>query len=259
MFPVIGGPCRTIAPLIARYNDPDLEECERVLLSTHLLQCPHCLGQLQEYRALDQRLRRMPSITLSPQARELVLDRVTSPNPGLLALGFATFGRQAWLGAATALSLTALVLVFSFNTFRTAQGANGALSQEMVGNTTTVQPLTTTILHSESTQVVNRVSETVSGTMVIGGLRAGASLAVAAPLPVLATVREVRARDGYLIVLPDGAAQAERLVITRTTVIVWSDGKAATLADIDAGAVIQVLYDQPIGDVPAARRVILSR
>ena len=32
--------CQIVAPLLARYNDPDLTEGERVTLSTHLLQCP---------------------------------------------------------------------------------------------------------------------------------------------------------------------------------------------------------------------------
>lgn len=40
MASITSGNCRTVAPLIARYNDPDLNEVERVLLSTHLLQCP---------------------------------------------------------------------------------------------------------------------------------------------------------------------------------------------------------------------------
>jgi len=72
---VARGNCRTVAPLIARYNDPDLNEVERVSLSTHLLQCPCCLTRLQEYRALDQQVRRVPKITLAPQAREAVLER----------------------------------------------------------------------------------------------------------------------------------------------------------------------------------------
>jgi len=36
------GECRAVARLLARYDDPDLGEAERILLGTHLPRCPQC-------------------------------------------------------------------------------------------------------------------------------------------------------------------------------------------------------------------------
>ena len=259
MIPVAGGSCRTVAPLIARYSDPDLGETERVLLSTHLLQCPCCLAQLQEYRALDQRLRHMSGITLSPQVRESVLERVAAPSPNFATLSFPSFGRQAWISAATAFSLTAFVIVFSLSTFRASHGGDGALPPSQATNDTVARPLTTTILAANPTQVANSVGGSISGTMVISGLRTGASFSVIGPVPLLATVREVNARDGGIVVLFDDGRQEEQLVVTRDTVILWSDGQRGSFADIAAGAIIQVQRDQPATGGAVAQQIILSR
>jgi hypothetical protein len=259
MIPVAGGSCRTVAPLIARYNDPDLGEAERVLLSTHLLQCPCCLAQLQAYRALDQRLRHMSGITLSPQVRESVLERVAAPSPNFAMLGFPSYGRQIWISAATAFSLTALVIVFSLSTFRSPQQTDGAIVTSQSTNDTVARPLTTTILAANPTQVASGVGGSLPGTMVVSGLRVGASFSVLAPVPLLATVREVNARDGGIVVLLDGGQQEERFVVTRDTIILWSDGQRGSLADIAAGAVIQVQRDQPTAGGTVAQQIILSR
>lgn len=259
MFPVACGNCRSVAPLIARYNDPDLSEAERVLLSTHLFRCPHCLGQLQEYRALDHQVRRMPGITLAPQVREVLFDHLAAPMPGFGIPGFAVFGRQAWIGAATAFSLTALVIVFSIGTFRATQQADGALTGSEATGHTLVRPLTTTILGANPTQVASTVGESLSGTMVIGGLRSGATLSAVTPLLLRATVREVNARDGRLVVLIDGSRVAESLIIDRATTVVWADGRPASLADIAAGATIQVQREQPTAGGAVARQIILTR
>ena len=250
---VASGSCRTVAPLIARYNDPDLNEVERVLLSTHLLQCPCCLGRLQEYRALDLQLRRVPKITLAPQAREAVLERIAAPNPsfGLLAIGLVW--RQAWFGAVTAISLTTLVLALGLATFRAAQAGGGAISTAGTANETLVRPLTATMLSSNPTQVVSSIGESLTSTMVTNSVRVDQLSAVRA------TVREVHVRDGRLVVLVDGARNEERLIINRDTVVLLADGRLGTLADVAVGATIQLQRDQPFVGGVVARQIVIGR
>jgi hypothetical protein len=257
MAPLARGNCRTVAPLIARYNDPDLGEVERVLLSTHLLRCERCLARLQEYRALDQRLRRMPAVVLSARAREAVLERIAAPAPGvggLLALGPAW--RQSWAGAATAISLAALVLALSLTTFRAAQVGNGTTTPVGTANDVFVRPLTATILSANPTEVVSSVGQSLGGTTAIDGTRSGHS---AAALATVATVREIHPREGRIVVLVEGARSEERLIIARDVVVLWDDGRQGTLADIAAGATIQLRRDPTSSGGLVVRQIILSR
>lgn len=253
MASITSGNCRTVAPLIARYNDPDLHEVERVLLSTHLLRCPCCLARLQEYRALDQRVRRVPKITLAPQSREAVLERIAAPGPnfGLPAIGLVW--RQTWFGAATAISLTTLVFALGLATFRAAQDGGGTLSPSGTANETLVRPLTTTILSSNPTQVVSSIGESLTTTMVVSNAR------IEQPTAVRATVREVHARDGRLVVLVDGARNEERLIVTRDTVVLLADGRLGTLADVAVGATIQLRRDQRVVGGLVARQIVVVR
>jgi hypothetical protein len=253
MVPVAGGKCRAVAPLIARYNDPDLGEAERVLLSTHLLQCEHCLARLQEYRALDQQLRRMSGVTLSSRMREVVLERAAAPSPGVGLPGFMAVGRQAWIGAATAISLTAIVFAFGLASFGDAQQGDGVSPSSSAANEVFARPLTTTILGANPTQVVSTVGESLGGTAVAHRLRSGL------PATVLATVREIHAREGQLVVMVEGARDEERLTITGDTLVIWSDGRQGSLADVAAGVTIQVQRDQDANGGLVARQIILSR
>jgi hypothetical protein len=253
MAPVACGNCRAVAPLIARYNDPNLGEAERVLLSTHLLQCGSCLARLQEYRALDQQVRRMSGVTLSPQVREAVLDRVAAPASGIALLGVGLAWRQAWIGAATAISLAAVIFAFGLASYGAAQQSASASPGPSVANEGFTSPLTTSILGSNPTQVVSSVSETLSGTKVVHAMRTG-DLST-----VRATVREVRAREGRLVVMVEGAQSEEHLVVTGDTLVLWSDGSQGSLADVAAGVTIQVQRSQPTADGMVARQIILTR
>lgn len=251
MAPVACGTCRTVAPLIARYNDPDLNEVERVRLSTHLLQCPHCLARLQDYRAHDQRIRRMSGMTLAPQVREAVLERVAAPRQPGGVQTLSLVWRQTWVGAASALSLTALVLTLGLATFRTAQG--GGVAGGATANERFALPLTTTILSANPTQAIGTVGASLGGGYA--SINARASLAA----PVAATVREVRARDNRLVVQIAGARGEETVIVARDTVITRQDGSRATLGDIAVGSTIQLQRDQQATGGPIARQIVLAR
>lgn len=254
MASVACGNCRVVAPLIARYNDPDLSEAEHVLLSTHLLQCGHCQARMQEYRALDQRVRCMPGMTLSSQVRETVLERVAMPASGIAILGVGLAWRQAWIGAATAVSLTAVIFAFGLASYGAAQQSASATPGAYAANETfSSAPLTTSILAANPTQVVNSFSETLSGTKVTYTLRTGDYASVRA------TVREINHREGRLVVQVDGASSEERLVVNGATVVLWSDGRAGSLADVAAGVTIQVQRSQHTADGAIVQQIILSR
>ncbi len=253
MASITSGNCRTVAPLIARYNDPDLNEVERVLLSTHLLQCPCCLGRLQEYRALDQQLRRVQKITLAPRSREAVLERITAPSPSFGVLAIGLVWRQAWFGAVTAISLTTLVLALGLATFRAAQDNGRALSTAGTANETLVRPLTTTILSSNPTQVVSSIGESLTSTTVVS------NVSIDQPSAVRATVREVHLRDGRLVVQVAGAQGEERLIVNRDTVVLLADGRLGTLADVAVGATVQVQRDQRVVGGLIARQIVVGR
>jgi hypothetical protein len=256
MASVARGSCRAVAPLIARYNDPELGESERVLLSTHLLQCESCLARLQEYRQHDQLVRRMAGTTLSPEAREAVLERVAAPAGGFGLPGAVVVWRQAWVGAAMAASLTALIFAFGIASFGAAQQDAGASpGPSTTANEAIVRPLTTTILGANPTQVtqaVNAVGESFSGTMGVYQLHSGNVSTVRA------TVREVNAREGRLVVLVDGARGEEGLVVSNATLVLRADGRQATLGDIAAGVIVHVERDENAAGSPVAR-IILSR
>jgi hypothetical protein len=244
------GKCRTVAPLIARYNDPDLGEAERVLLSTHLLQCGQCLARLREYRALDQQLRRMSGVTLAPQVREAVLERVAASGPGFGLPAVALVWKQAWVGAAAAISLTALVFAFGLASFGAAQQTAGTAPGPSAAGDIFARSLPTTILiSSNSTQVVSAVGESFSGTVGAYNLRVGNVGTVRA------TVREVHAREGRLVVMFEGARNEEGLYVNDDTRVVWSDGRQGSLSDIATGTSVQVERDQ---NTAVARKITLT-
>lgn len=254
MTSVACGTCRAVAPLIARYNDPDLGEAERVLLSTHLLQCATCLARLQEYRALDQQMRRMSGMTLAPHVREAILERVAAPGYG--QPGIALVWKQAWVGTTAAITLTAVIFAFGLATFGAAHQSTGSSPHPSSANEMFARPMTTTILGANPTQVTqvaqvaNTFSESVSGTVISYNLRASNVTTVRA------TVREVNAREGRLIVQVEGTKGAEELAITGTSLILWSDGSRGSLSDLVAGAAIQIERDQ---NTTVARKITLTR
>jgi hypothetical protein len=224
-----------------------LNEAERVLLSTHLLQCGICLSRLQEYRALDQQVRRMSGITLAPQVREAVLDRVTAPGYG--QSGVALIWKQAWVGTTAAISLTAVIFAFGLLTFGAAQQNAGTAPGPSAASDMFARPLTTTILGTNPTQAVGAMSESIVATKVSYNLRSTNAGAVRA------TVREVNARESRLVMLVEGARSEEGLYITGNTVVVWSNGRQASLSDIATGTSIQVERDQ---NSAVARKITLT-
>jgi hypothetical protein len=76
---------------------------------------------------------------------------------------------------------------------------------------------------------------------------------------VRATVREVHARDGRLVVQVAGAQSEERLIVTRDTILLLADGRRGTLADVAVGATIQLQRDQHVVGGLVARQIVVVR
>src|SRR5690349_803043 len=107
----VPGTCQSVAPLLARCNDPALSEQEWVRLSTHLLGCPACRQRIEQYRQLDRRLRTLPRIELAPRVRAAVFEQIAMAAP----LGFGAQAvaapRPVWPGVAIVTVVAALMLV----------------------------------------------------------------------------------------------------------------------------------------------------
>ncbi|HEY8602032.1 MAG TPA: hypothetical protein VIL85_26640, partial [Thermomicrobiales bacterium] len=134
--------CRKVAPLLARYNDPDLSETERILLGTHLLQCPGCGAQIQQYRALDKRLRGMRSITIEPCVRNAILDRVAASGGGIGVSVAALPWRYSWSSAAVMFSLTTFLLAAGLVTALASQHPDARFATGAMTNGALVRPAT---------------------------------------------------------------------------------------------------------------------
>lgn len=244
--------CRTIAPLLARYNDPDLSEAEQVQLSMHLLGCPACLARLQEYRALDRRMRVMPSVTIAPHVRSAVLDHVASAGGS----GFGGFAatlawRHAWSGMSAALSLATFVLAVGLAT------AFAARPETNFAATATGQafgrPLATTFLVANPTRVVSQLNDTLSVKAPV--MKAQPTR----PAAVAATIRAINWDEGRIVVTLAGARGDERLAVMRDTAIVLADGRPGTLADLAVGVQVQLQREVSITGSLIAREIVVPR
>lgn len=247
------GTCNAVAPLLARYNDPDLSEKERVLLSTHLLNCPQCLARLQEYRALDRRVRTMPAMFLSAQARSTVLDRVAAASaPALSGTAFALPWRQNWPGAVVACSLAAMLLVTSFAALNFAQQVDGRLVATAGATDVLARPLANSLLSANPTRVAAGVSERM---VAAAAVQAPATRPAAQP----AVIRAIYAGDGRLVVAMDGAGRDERIVVTRDTAFLFADGHPASVANLAPGMRVQLHREQLRSGITVALEVIIPR
>jgi hypothetical protein len=246
-------PCHTITPLLARWNDPDLTEDERVLLSTHLLTCPTCLTRVQEYRMIDSRIRSMASTTLSPRVRDAVF--------GQLALTGVTQGghalvqpwRHTWSGLAIVFTLTTLLCAAGMAlTFTQRAESQFATSVVTLGNDA-ARPVTMTLLDVAPTRGA------LGSDQNIAFRRTVAQVQSTRPAAVGATIRLVNLSAGQIVVSVAGARTDERIAILRDTAIVLPDGRPGMLADLAVGTQVQLQRELTATGGVIAREIVVTR
>lgn len=257
MASVAHGSCRVVAPLLARYNDPDLTEADRVALSTHLLQCPRCLAQVNSYRALDGRVRSMQSMVIASRVREAVLETVAASSVGVGSTASAIPWRHAWSGMAVMFSLTAIFLAVGLTTALAAQHSNVHFGARTMTNGVMVRPVTTTLLNVS----VNPTATAQPGGQMVALKRPIVQAPVQAqatrPAAVAATIRSVDFATGRIVVSVGGARGDERLVIKRDTAIVHPDGRPGTIVDLVAGLQVQLQREADATGGLVAREIML--
>lgn len=242
------GTCRAVAPLLARYDDRDLTEDERVLLSTHLLQCPACRVRLDTYRRHDRQLRALASIALAPQVREAVYARLATPLPA------ARYGTLSGLAvAALAVMLTTSLLAFHLpgaeSTARVTPWApSGATANAFA------QPLGATLLAVNPTRVLLAASATVAA--VAPGVPR-ADQAVRSATPLVGTVRVVYLAEGRVVLTERDTGREESLTLTSDTVIRLADGRPGSLGDLTVGALVHALCGPVAAGLPIIEIVVL--
>lgn len=260
-----GDSCRAVAPLLARYSDPDLTEAEYVALSTHLLRCPGCRERLDAYRACDQRLRALPGVTMDRRARQAVLEQVAP-----LADEAARAHRRAiprWPALASVTGVLAVLLLGGVGLLQLAAPRAGAPDNSPAlggADAQLGQSLTAALLVAPPTQVViETIGEAARATPVAAGGPGHSSGAGAATLfqentdqsdakevavspqgspaarPANATgrVRTIAAAERRLQVrLEDGRTLA--IVVADDAPIVLPDGGSGAWRDLRVGAAI---------------------
>jgi hypothetical protein len=257
MGPVEHVTCQTIAPLLARHNDPDLHEAEQVQLSLHLYRCPACRARLQEYRALDRQVRTLPSVTLAPRVRAAVLDHIAASGAGMGGHTVAITWRQAWPGATLAFSLATFVLAAGLTTALAAQRPDVRFASSAPTSGAMARPLMTSLLNANPTVAASGSNVRANDTLAIS--RPLVKAQATRPAAVAATIRSINPTEGRIVVAVDGAIRDERLVILRDTAIMLSDGRPGTLADLVVGAQVQLQREtMPTGGT-VAREIVVSR
>lgn len=249
--------CHTVAPLLARYNDPDLTENEQVQLSMHLLICERCRACIQEYRALDRQVRAMSSVTLSPRVRTAVFEQIAAVEASMGASVLAISWRQAWPGATIVLSLATFILAAGLTTALTAQRAGGPLVASATTSQPLARPLMTTFMNANPTSVAQ--SEVSGGGSPLALKRPVGKAQATRPAAVVATIRAINITESRIVVAIDGAARDERLVVMRDTAIMMADGRPCTLADLVVGAQVQLQREVTAAGGVVAREITLSR
>lgn len=255
MTPVSRVSCRMVAPLLARYNDPDLTETERVTLSTHLLQCQPCLAQLQQYRALDGRVRAMPSMVVAARVREAVLERVAASGIGAGGAAIALPWRHAWSGMAVFFSLTTMLFAAGLTTSLAAQHADPRFEARTMANGVVAHPVTTTLLVANPTPTAEPSGRLLTFSRPI--MQAQVQAQATRPAAVAATIRSVDLVSGKIVVSVGGAREDERLTIMRDTAIVRADGYPGTIADLVAGLQVQLQHESGANGGLVAREIFL--
>ena len=245
-------PCHKVTPLLARWNDPELTESERVLLSTHLLACPVCLARVQEYRTIDSRIRGMASTTLAPQVREVVMRELTLSGaiPGGHAV--AQPWRHTWSG---------LAIIFTLTTFLSAAGvalnftgrAESHLTANVMFGGGTARPMTMTLLNAAPTSGILGADQNTAFRRPVVQVQS------TRPAAVGATIRLVNLSAGQIVVSVTGARADERIVIMRDTAIVLPDGRPGVLADLAVGTQVQLQRESTATGGVIAREIMVAR
>jgi len=247
--------CRKVAPLLARYNDPDLSDTERVALSTHLLQCPDCLAQMQQYRVLDRRLRGMRGIIIEPCVRNAILDRVVASGGEFGASVAALPWRYSWSSAAVMFSLTTFLLAAGLVTALTSQHPDARFAKSAMTNGALVRPATMGLLNANPTRVASTSGELMAFKRPIVQAQAQATR----PAAVAATIRAIDQSSGRIVVTIGGARADERLLIMYDTAIVRANGYPGTINDLAVGLKVQLQRElNPTGSL-IAREIMIGR
>ncbi len=247
--------CRKVAPLLARYNDPELSEVDRVLLSTHLLQCQNCRAQIQQYRVLDKQLRGMRSIVIEPSVRAAILDRVVASS-GEIGASVATLPwRYSWSSAAVMFSLTTFLMAAGLVTALASQHPDARFAASAMTNGSLVRPATMGLLNANPTRAAGASGELMAFKRPVVQAQAQATR----PAAVAATIRAIDQSSGRIVVTVGGARADERLMIMYDTAIVRANGYPGTINDLVVGLQVQLQREMnPTGSL-IAREIMIGR
>lgn len=237
--------CREMAPLVARFNDPELSEAEQVRLSTHLTRCAPCRKLLDHYRQHDCALRSFSPIALAPRVRSAIYAELAAQAPPYR------------LGVLTTVATTALAVMFvtSVVAFRTL-GTDAPLwgRQDLQSDALTQSVASTRFVTRAMTTVAPQAS--VSATLLGAG---GASTAQVPPTTLMSgTVAVLSPAERRLVLHVAGSENEESLWIVPSTVIHFIDGRVAELADLVAGTPVRVLCDRDDRGLIATAIVVLK-
>ena len=238
--------------MLARWNDPDLAEQERILLSTHLLACPACLARIQEYRAIDGRIRGMAPTTLSPHVRDVVLQRLTLAGVTSGGQALAQPWRHTWSGLAIVFTLTTLLYAAGVALTFT-QRTEGQFASNVAPGSVVARPITMTLLNTAPTRSVLDVDQNTAFRRPV------VQAQPTRPAAVGATIRLVNLSMGQIVVSVTGAHADERIVIMRDTAIVLPDGRPGVLADLAIGAQVQLQRESTAAGSVIAREIVVAR
>ncbi len=252
MASVARTPCHKVTPLLARWNDPDLTEAERVSLSTHLLACPDCLARVQEYRAIDGRIRGMSSTTLSPHVRDVLFQQ--------LALTGVTHGgqvlaqpwRHTWSGLAIVFTLTTLLCAAGVALTFT-QRAESQFTASSVGGNGVARPMAMSLLNAAPTSIILGADQNTAFRRPV------VQVQPTRPAAVGATIRLVNLSAGQIVVSVTGARSDERIAIMRDTAILLPDGRPGALADLAVGTQVQLQRESTAAGGVIAREIVVAR
>lgn len=245
-------PCHTVTPLLARWNDPDLTEAERVLLSTHLLACPACLARVQEYRTIDGRIRSMASTTITPRVRDVVFQQLALSGVAQGGHALAQPWRHTRSGLAIMFTLTTLFCAAWVALTFTQRAESQFATNAMLGNGA-ARPMTMTLLNAAPTSVF------VGADQNTAFRRPVTQAQPTRPAAVGATIRLVNLSAGQIVVSVTGAHSDERLVILRDTAIVLPDGRPGVLADLAVGTQVQLQRESTATGSVIAREIVVAR
>jgi len=244
--------CHKVTPLLARWNDPDLTEAERVLLSTHLLACPDCLARVQEYRTIDGHIRSMASTTLSPRVRDVVFQQLALTGVTQGGHALAQPWRHTWSGLAIVFTLTTLLCAAGVALTFTQRAENQFTANVTMGNSA-ARPMTMTLLNAVPT------SGTLGADQNTAFRRSVAQVQPTRPAAVAATIRLVNLSAGQIVVSVTGARSDERIVIMRDTAIVLPDGRPGVLSDLTVGTQVQLQRESTATGGVIAREIVVAR